>query len=524
MFQNPRRNLLHNRLPRAVEQIGRGILPTLIMVFTLGFHTQAVQAIDQESSFESILHNEDQVPGNPGYRVESQTDAWEYETQSGDTLDVIAARFQVRTSEINTNQPVPTDQLLDPGQILVIQRPGFESQTTTRLLPDSEVVYSPSAYHFDTRESVNALGGFLSSHQEYMRSTGLTDAAEIIERAAVENSIHPRLLLALLEYQCGCLTGTLEESSDENYLMGVLDPQRRGLYRQLGWTVNQLSLGYYGWRQGLLHNLLLADGSLIELPPDWNAGSAALAYLFSQLTNREGWYQAMDPENGFIRLQRDLFSEAWAAENLSQEIFSPGLSQPDMILPFELDHEWSFTSGPHPAWETEGALAALDFAPASDRFGCEPSNAWVLAAADGLVVRSENNALVLDLDGDGFEGTGWALLYMHLADFQQAPVGTIVQQGDPIGHPSCEGGPADGTHVHIARKYNGEWIAAAGPIPFTMDGWVAQSGYRPFDGSLVREGEIVLASPLSPGAAFIFRSGEDLLRDSRQSRDLWWEE
>ena len=103
-------------------------------------------------------------------------------------------------------------------------------------------------------------------------------------------------------------------------------------------------------------------------------------------------------------------------------------------------------------------------------------------------------------------------------------MGTIVQQGDPIGHPSCEGGPADGTHVHIARKYNGEWIAAAGPIPFTMDGWVAQSGYRPFDGSLVREGEIVLASPLSPGAAFIFRSGEDLLRDSRQSRDLWWEE
>jgi len=490
----------------------------------LGFHSQSVQAREQNSYLETFPRNGEQLSGYPGYRVESQTDTGEYQTQSGDTLEVIAARFQVRTSDINIDRFVSADQLLDPGQILVIKRPGFESRLTARLLPDSEVVYSPSAYHFDTWEAVTALGGFLSNHQEYMRSTGLTNAAEIIERVAVENSIHPRLLLALLEYQCGCLTGTPEESTDENYLMGVLDPQRRGLYRQLGWTVNQLSLGYYGWRQGLLHHLVLADGSMIDLPPDWNAGSAALAYLFSQLTDRDGWYQAMDPENGFIKLHKDLFSEAWASGNLGQELFPPGLSQPDMILPFELDHEWSFTSGPHPAWETEDALAALDFAPASDRFGCDPSNAWVLAAADGLVVRSENNALVLDLDGDGFEGTGWALLYMHLADFQRMIVGTIVQQGDEIGHPSCEGGPADGTHIHIARKFNGEWIAADGPLPFTMDGWVAQSGYRPFDGSLIREGQIVLASPLSPGAAFIFRSQEDLLRDSRQLRDLWWEE
>jgi hypothetical protein len=49
--------------------------------------------------------------------------------------------------------------------------------------------------------------------------------------------------------------------------------------------------------------------------------------------------------------------------------------------------------------------------------------------------------------------------------------GTLVEQGDALGHPSCEGGRSTGKHVHLARKYNGEWIAADGPIPFVLSGW-----------------------------------------------------
>jgi hypothetical protein len=40
-----------------------------------------------------------------------------------------------------------------------------------------------------------------------------------------------------------------------------------------------------------------------------------------------------------------------------------------------------------------------------------------------------------------------------------------------VGHPSCEGGYSDGTHVHIARRYNGEWLAADGPLPMVFSGW-----------------------------------------------------
>jgi hypothetical protein len=69
----------------------------------------------------------------------------------------------------------------------------------------------------------------------------------------------------------------------------------------------------------------------------------------------------------------------------------------------------------------------------------------------------------------------------------------FVEQGDRIGHPSCEGGFATGTHVHIARKYNGEWILAAGVVPFNLGGWVAGAGQGEYLGTLTRDGRVVEA-------------------------------
>jgi LasA protease len=83
--------------------------------------------------------------------------------------------------------------------------------------------------------------------------------------------------------------------------------------------------------------------------------------------------------------------------------------------------------------------------------------------APGLVVRSDFGAVVVDMDGDGYAGTGWAITYMHLETRDRVAIGTQVKTGDPLGHPSCEGGFSNGTHVHIARTYNGRWVAADGP-------------------------------------------------------------
>jgi LasA protease len=288
--------------------------------------------------------------------------------------------------------------------------------------------------------------------------------------------------------------------------------------------VNQLSLGYYGWRRGMLSDLAFQSGTAVHLPPDLNAGSVSIAYLFSRLYDREGWQRAMDPQDGFKMLHDSMYNGTLVVDRPDEPLFPPGLTQPDLNLPFQVDKEWGYTGGPHKAWETENALAALDFAPASERFGCYRSDAWVVAVADGLVVRSEHGAVVLDLDGDGFEGTGWAVLYMHLESRQRVAEGAYLQRGDKMGHPSCEGGPADGSHVHIARKFNGEWIAADGPLPFVMSGWTAQAGFRPFDGSLTRGDQEVVANPLTPAEAFISLSTADLMWNAKISRNLWWEE
>jgi hypothetical protein len=82
-------------------------------------------------------------------------------------------------------------------------------------------------------------------------------------------------------------------------------------------------------------------------------------------------------------------------------------------------------------------------------------------------------------------------------------VGTLAQTGDPLGYPSCEGGQTTGTHVHIARKYNGEWIPADGTLAFNLEGWVAGRGDRAYRGILTRGGVTVIASELANAASLV---------------------
>jgi LasA protease len=108
----------------------------------------------------------------------------------------------------------------------------------------------------------------------------------------------------------------------------------------------------------------------------------------------------------------------------------------------------------------------------------------VTAVAAGLIVRSGPATVVLDLDSDGDEHTGWIVFYFHVAEVGRAAAGTRVAAGDPIGHPSCEGGTATGTHVHIARRYNGEWISAGGLLAFNLSNWIVGYGDIPYQGTL----------------------------------------
>jgi len=111
----------------------------------------------------------------------------------------------------------------------------------------------------------------------------------------------------------------------------------------------------------------------------------------------------------------------------------------------------------------------------------------------GQILRTGEGAVIQDLDGDGFEGTGWVIFYMHIERRERVEPGTTVKTGDRIGHPSCEGGVSDGTHVHLARKYNGEWIPADQDVPFVLDGWISRGQGNYYDGVLERNGQIIEA-------------------------------
>jgi murein DD-endopeptidase MepM/ murein hydrolase activator NlpD len=110
-----------------------------------------------------------------------------------------------------------------------------------------------------------------------------------------------------------------------------------------------------------------------------------------------------------------------------------------------------------------------------------------------LIVRTGTGAVVQDLDGDGYEGTGWVVFYMHVESRDRVQPGTFVKAGERIGHPSCEGGFSTGTHLHLARRYNGEWISADRDLPFVLDTWVSQGGGGEYNGFLVQEGRVIEA-------------------------------
>jgi len=454
-----------------------------------------------------------------------------YYTFPGDSLKAVASRFGLHPDEISSPSPLAEEGLLTPGQLLLLpprveeMRANHEIIKIPQIMPDSEVVYGTSAADFDVSQYLEDAAGYLAQHREYLGTTSWTPAADVVTRVALENSINPRLLLALMEYECGCVLGDSPGKLAEGYVLGVEQYEHQWLYGQLGWAVNELSKGYYGWRSGALTEIRLPSGIILRPAPDSNAGSVSILYYFtSQATQKsiqkiptmqrplmdsipvdDSWRTALDKQNGFYDLYQHMFGDTMVRSAAVEPLFPDGISQPDLQLPFEPGFIWSYTSGPHKAWQTEGALAALDFAPSSKRSGCELSYAWVVAAADGPVTRTGDGYVIQDLDGsdnlgdvipsDKNEFTGWALLYMHIRSEEKVVEGAYLKAGDPIGHPSCEGGPATGTHLHFARKYNGEWIAADGPLPLILSGWRVHAGEVPYEGTLTKDEQTVIAHP-----------------------------
>jgi murein DD-endopeptidase MepM/ murein hydrolase activator NlpD len=418
-----------------------------------------------------------------------------YRSQGGDTLNIIATRFGIDPRQIVAETVLPAPDELIPYNTLMLMpkvNPAEQRSPGERSIPDSEVVLGPSSLGFYIQEFITQQNGYLATYKSYMTSE-TTTGVEAVERISQENSLSPRILLAIIEYESHWVLGQPTNMAQDEYPLGYVDIQYRGLFRQLMWASGTLSDGYYRWRSGKLTDITFPDGTSLRLNPNLNAGTAAIQFYFAQAHNRAEWEQAVGP-NGFAALYERMFGPTQLRAAPFEPSIPTGLVQPELSLPFEPGKVWAFSGGPHSAWEEKGALAALDFAPASEEHGCATSNAWVVAPADGIVARTDKGVVIFDLDGDGFEQTGWNILFMHIRSDGKAFTGQMLKKGDHIGHPSCEGGISTGTHLHIARKFNGEWMLAEGPLGFNFDGWVAHNGPVPYKGTLTRDGVVIEAN------------------------------
>lgn len=413
-----------------------------------------------------------------------------YVTQNGDTVDVLAVRFNTTAAEILAANPdLPTTTTLPIG--LALQIPSYYlplGGTPFKIIPDSEFVYGPAQKDFDLAAFLAAQPGPVKTYSAFVNQKQ-RNAVETIEYVARQYSINPKLFLALMEWRSGALTNPAPQPAPFGRLP---DRGARDWYLQLLWVAEQLSEGYYGYRAGTLTEIPVMDSFAQRIDSYQNAGTVAVQFLISKLLARDEFDAAIGPD-GFAATYRALWGDVWRDP---PPVLTGELAQPPLALPFGPDRIWTFTGGPHPAWGRKVPWAAVDFAPAGIS-GCQQSAEFVLASAPGVIARAGDSTVVLDLDGDGYEGTGWVLFYFHIEERDMIRAGAVVEAGDPIGHPSCEGGTATGTHVHLARRYNGEWLPADGIAPFDLGGWVAVRGPAPYLGRLERLGAWVEASTVS---------------------------
>lgn len=479
-----------------IKSFAQFLVLGILLTLTACSSTNPIQPTPQLSGTgpAPIKESSTAIPTRPFYKPGELVD---YIAQTGDTVPALASRFNTTIQEIMAANPIipPDATTMPPG--LPMKIPIYYRElwgTSFKTIPDNAFVNGPTLIGFNTSAFVASHSGWLKDYVGYVASDGgYRTGAEIVDFVAANYSVSPRLLLALLEYQAGALSQPKEPKSQ--YILGFNVLYSETLYYQLIIAAQTLNNGYYGWRAGNLVEFERPDQTIVRPDPWLNAGSVGIQYYFAQLLSGPDYDHAVGPD-GLVKTFEDLFGDPWA-NNL---VLIPGsLKQPDMILPFARNQIWTYTGGPHTGWGSGEPFAAIDFAPPSEFHGCftvDPQN-YAVAAADGLVVRSDINGLALDLDGDGDERTGWVIFYLHLAGATRMPLGTQLHAGDKIGYPSCQGGEVTGTHVHIARKYNGEWMLADGPLAFNLEGWITHAGAVAYQGTLTRNGATVTACQCS---------------------------
>src|SRR5439155_22723086 len=278
---------------------------------------------------------------------------------------------------------------------------------------------------------------------------------------------------------------TAQQPGQARNSVGYGGPSDSGLYGLLFVAGEWMNRAYYLKVDGRLEAVDMPDGTRIRFAPSINPGTAAVQDMLAHQTDYATWANLMTPK-GFRATYQKLFGDPW--QFAIEPLVPADLQQPAWRVPWSDRQMWFYTGGPHAAWADGSPRAAIDFGP-TQALGCEVSEQWAVAVAPGRVTASEHARVMLNLSGSSFQGAGWSAMYMHMAEDGRVAKGTNVNAGDRIGHPSCEGGFATGSHLHFARLYNGQWMSVEGLAPLNLSGWTFHNLPAEYDGTASRNGE-----------------------------------
>lgn len=332
-------------------------------------------------------------------------------------------------------------------------------RTSALALRNEELVFGPPLAGFDVRAFLDAREGALSG---YVSPADGADAATILQEVGLDFSVSPRVLLVLVELMSGAVetsgAGRLQAPFG-SAMRAEAGAELRALSSRVAISLNE---AYYVRRY--------AEGG----DPS-RAAQEAIQDVLARLDPAAGPARLGD----FARTYAGWFGDPSASSVAAREAVPPAL-----LLPWAEGETWHFTGGPHYSWGPGSTFGAVDFAPPSPQ-GCQASQEWVRAAMPGLVVSSRAGQVLVDADGDGHAGSGFVILYQHIATQDRVPVGTWLAAGDPIGRASCEGGFATGSHLHLARRLDGEWLPVdGGPAPLELSGWRFRAAGAEYDGRM----------------------------------------
>ncbi len=449
------------------------------------------------------------TPDTPRY---TQAAGGMHAVRPGETLGTIAALYGVTVDDLLALNDLSDPNRLEVGQLISVPAGGGMSTPAVKLIPDSELVYGPTASSFSITGAVKFRQGFLRAYSEQVGEETWS-GVKIVDFVARSYSVNPRLLLALLEYRGEWLSTPYPTDEQVLYPLGIVKEGREGLLKQLLDAADALNYGYYGWKYRGTIAMTLGEDQRVLFDPMLNAGTVAVQTMLGLTTSPAQWQRDVHP-SGFFETYLSLFGDPFT--HAIEPLVPPDLVQPALTLPFAQGEEWVYTGGPHGAYNSGSAWGAIDLAPPEPpeelvqaQGACYISPHWATAAAPGVIARSSDGYVILDLDGDGDEHTGWTLVYLHLDDSERIAAGTRVQTGDRLGHPSCQGGISNGTHLHLSRRYNGEWIpvscedCAPGVTvpPFVLGEWT------------------VYGFPNQEYQGYMTRPGDDGYRQAEQFRD-----